>query len=587
MTKQQQKACFIELKSKGFESAIANTVTVGECVEIMKESGFEIISLIHEMENVIRDGGWGKSLKLINEFADKIIFPSEIVKKDFLKFTTLVENKSSIRPQGLFRKNPYKNDLIGARKKVRTELNIPESTKIVLNVAYGDRRKGIDLFVDAGIKIIQSGVDAHFLWVGHYDDSEYSLVLDRIKHLGCGSSFHFVGKKEKIEHYYAGSDVFFLSSREDPFPSVLMDAMNVGLPVVAFKNAGGFQSLLGDGCGVLVEHSNTSLASEAIGKILSDSDFSTVLSKNAQRIIEDNYGFRPYIFDLLKYLHMAPKKVSVIIPNYNYAHYLEARIKSILSQSYPIYELIILDDASTDSSKEVIIKLVEELSIPIKLIFSEVNSGSVFHQWFKGMKIASGDYLWIAEADDLCESNFLETVMQGFTKDNVAISFTQSKQIDQYGKLIALTYLDYVNEINSEKWKENYFNTGIDEIQTALAVKNTIPNVSGVVFKKYDLPVSLKETILSYKIGGDWIFYVWLCSQGDIAFNAQSLNLHRRHQSSVTKSGNNQLHYNEIISIQNDIINRFSIEDNTINKIKKYRQFLYDYLEISSEDLSQ
>ena len=50
------------------------------------------------------------------------------------------------------------------------------------------------------------------------------------------------------------------------------------------------------------------------------------------------------------------KKVSVIIPNYNYAKYIGKRIDSILRQTYPIYELIVLDDYSTDNSVKIIEK---------------------------------------------------------------------------------------------------------------------------------------------------------------------------------------------------------------------------------------
>ena len=90
-----------------------------------------------------------------------------------------------------------------------------------------------------------------------------------------------------------------------------------------------------------------------------------------------------------------PKKVSVIIPNYNYQDYIIERIDSILLQTYPIYELIILDDCSTDNSVEVINKKIEEIkkeykNLKIQFIQNEKNSGGcVFKQWKKGFDIAS------------------------------------------------------------------------------------------------------------------------------------------------------------------------------------------------------
>ena len=109
------------------------------------------------------------------------------------------------------------------------------------------------------------------------------------------------------------------------------------------------------------------------------------------------------------------KKVSVIIPNYNYEKYIEERIDSILFQTYPIYELIILDDKSTDNSVARIEEIIKKhAEISIKFVKNEKNSGSVFSQWQKAFTLATGDYVWIAEADDSCNSHFLENIMRSF-----------------------------------------------------------------------------------------------------------------------------------------------------------------------------
>ena len=116
------------------------------------------------------------------------------------------------------------------------------------------------------------------------------------------------------------------------------------------------------------------------------------------------------------------RKVSVIVPNYNYAKYLKWRFLSIAEQTYPIYELIVLDDASSDESRTVIKKMVAEVSrvkpeIKIRLIWNKENSGKAISQWIKGIEVATGDYIWIAEADDIAKKDFLAEVMKGFEKD--------------------------------------------------------------------------------------------------------------------------------------------------------------------------
>ena len=85
-------------------------------------------------------------------------------------------------------------------------------------------------------------------------------------------------------------------------------------------------------------------------------------------------------------------------------------------------------------------------------------------------------------------SDVLEEAIQGIHINNkVTLSYTQSKQIDEHGNVLADHYLNYTNDIDKDKWKTSYFRKGIDEIQDTLLIKNTIPNVSSVVFKNIDI----------------------------------------------------------------------------------------------------
>jgi glycosyltransferase involved in cell wall biosynthesis len=80
-------------------------------------------------------------------------------------------------------------------------------------------------------------------------------------------------------------------------------------------------------------------------------------------------------------------KVSVIIPNYNHARYLRGRIESVLRQTYRDFEVILLDDCSTDDSRSILGEYVKDPRVRID--FNEVNSGSTFKQWNKGSAASS------------------------------------------------------------------------------------------------------------------------------------------------------------------------------------------------------
>jgi len=88
--------------------------------------------------------------------------------------------------------------------------------------------------------------------------------------------------------------------------------------------------------------------------------------------------------------------VSVIVPNYNHAEFLKQRIESILNQTYTDFELIMLDDFSTDNSSEIIDDFTARF-LNIRSYYNKDNSGSPFAQWDLGVNLAKGEFIWIAE----------------------------------------------------------------------------------------------------------------------------------------------------------------------------------------------
>lgn len=268
-------------------------------------------------------------------------------------------------------------------------------------------------------------------------------------------------------------------------------------------------------------------------------------------------------------------KVSVIIPNYNYAKYLKKRVKIIEKQTYPIYELIILDDCSTDNSREVIEKLSKKYKI--KKIFNDQNSGCVFKQWQKGIENATGDLIWIAEADDQADKKFLEKMVPCFEDKDVILAFADSKQINTRGRVIRKTYKDLADEYHIGRYNNSYVNDGIDEITNHLIIKNYIYNASGTLIRKGNYHKILNECT-KFKLAGDWYFYVSLLEKGKVAYISDTLNYHRIHTSSVTKTTKKQLHYDEVTSIQDNIMKKFKVTKKAKDKVEEQRKLLKQVL---------
>ena len=276
------------------------------------------------------------------------------------------------------------------------------------------------------------------------------------------------------------------------------------------------------------------------------------------------------------------KQVAAIIPNYNYAHYLERRVDSILQQTYPISELIILDDCSTDDSKAVIKELFTKLKqshpkLKLKAVFNQKNSGSVFKQWEKGIELAESPYIWICEADDLSEPTFLTEAMKGFEDKQTVFSYTNSKIIDENDKRplkdnLRQRVLNQIREGNI--FRSSYILDGKDIIRESLAYYDTIPNASALVFKKSDTVAKAIDEAKNYRLSGDWIFYLVMAASGKVAYSRKALNLHRISSTSVTGSTSFEKRLEEMKRIHARAAELADLTDAQVEKMRHYEQKL-------------
>ncbi|WDF48316.1 glycosyltransferase family 2 protein [Chryseobacterium sp. KACC 21268] len=223
--------------------------------------------------------------------------------------------------------------------------------------------------------------------------------------------------------------------------------------------------------------------------------------------------------------------VSVIIPNYNHSSFLKERIESVIAQTYNNYEVILMDDCSKDNSRDII----EEYRLHPKVsqvIFNEVNSGSTFKQWNKGISAAKGHYIWIAESDDVASPLFLEKIMAPIMSDEkIVLSFSQSYRMDHKGSVTG-SWLDFMKSTDKDLFLTDFVLEGSEFIKRSLLFKNTIPNASSLVFKKLAyLEIGGADTTLKYC--SDWLTWLKIATVGKVSFNTSPLNYFRYHQNSV------------------------------------------------------
>ncbi|MBD2305772.1 glycosyltransferase [Chroococcidiopsis sp. FACHB-1243] len=223
-------------------------------------------------------------------------------------------------------------------------------------------------------------------------------------------------------------------------------------------------------------------------------------------------------------------KVSVIIPNYNHAQFLEQRIQSVLDQTYQDFEIIYLDDASTDNSNEVFAKFANNSRI--RAVYNQTNSGSPFKQWNKGIRLAQGEYVWIAESDDCADKRLLAELVDKLDNNpTVGLAYCLSWFIDECDRSI-FNSKDLLYFPDKERWEKDFVNNGIDECSKYLIFENIIHNASAVLIRR-----SIYEKVgyadESLRLCGDWLLWVKMLLVSDIAFIAEPLNYYRAHSETV------------------------------------------------------
>ena len=234
--------------------------------------------------------------------------------------------------------------------------------------------------------------------------------------------------------------------------------------------------------------------------------------------------------------------VSIIVPCYNHAAYLRERLDSVYGQSYQNFEVLLLDDASTDGSQAILREYQERYGDKTSLYFNEKNQGNVFSQWQKGLAAAQGDVVWIAESDDYCDKDFLAKLLPAFRDNSVMLAFCRSEFV-QNGNVVNTSEY-YLKDMTAFDWNRSFYVTANCLVEQAFSVLNIIPNVSSVLFRR---PLGLSDELRSLwrdmKLCGDWAFYLDIIKGGCVYYSHDTTNYYRVHENSTSLSIQKQTRY--------------------------------------------
>ncbi|WP_337175535.1 glycosyltransferase [Paludisphaera sp.] len=570
--------------------AVCNTMAVSEFHRALGREGVPVLSWIHELPTFIGILGGAEAIDRIKAASRRAIVPADVVRDALVtRFNADPEKVRTVR-YGLEAKT-LDASRDEARERVREELNLPADALIVLGCGTIDQRKGADLFVQAARRFHADPRAAAiadrtwFVWFGHVVEPNFRQWLwHDVESAGLGERVLFAGTCPDMTPNLLAADVFALTSREDPCPFANLEAMEAALPVVAFAGSGGAPEVLGGG-GVVVPYLDVDAMAETIRELLLDAETRDRMGGRGRSIIRKTFTWPRFMADFLGILRedygYAPAvdlKVSAIVPNYRHAPYLEERLRSVFEQTVRPHEIIFLDDCSPDDSLEVARRLAPESPVPMRIVVNETNSGSTFKQWMKGMELASGDLIWLAESDDVCDARFLERLVPEFRDPDVALAYCQSALVGPNGETWAPDFLDHTDDLALDRWRSRYKVDAAEEAEVGLSQKNTIPNASAAVFRKPSR-LDFAEELAGMKFAGDWLFYAMILRGGKIAFAPESLNSYRRHEATVSfQSTKADTHAEETLHVKRRVFETYDVSLNAMARGLGQTLYEYDFL---------
>ena len=297
-------------------AVLLNSVETSPLARAALYAGLPSVGLIHEFAEYTLPIG---RMSGVIEAVDRIIVPAELIRQSMLAELATTRAGSAqnirVRPQGCLPELPKdaaEPDM--TREEILAFIGAPQdgTLRLVLGAGYAQMRKGVDLFVQTAAEVRRlCGDDVRFIWVGDgYNptrDLAYSAwVGDMVRRLDLERTVFFLPPQSSLGLLFEMSSVFFLSSRLDPFPNVVLDALRAGRAVVCFEGATGVASLFGGAggpVGTAAPYCSVPKAAKALAAAMVPEARERALANTA--IAAAAFSFDDYIGDLTSELEAA------------------------------------------------------------------------------------------------------------------------------------------------------------------------------------------------------------------------------------------------------------------------------------------
>ncbi len=541
-------AVLLAYRQAGVDTALVNSCAAGGVAAALAALDIRVVLLAHEMDGILREKNLVAAAEAGLRAAAAVVVAAPEVAAGLARATGFEAGRAIVLPQGI-----YRTGIATDRAAARASLGVAADETLVLGLGYADLRKGFDLFL-AMARMQEGGGRRHFVWAGGMDPDIARHLGPEIEAATAAGVFVNAGFVADPAPLFAAADVLALTSREDPFPSVALEALAAGVPVVAFDGTGGMPALLREVRGGAVVPRGDLPGFRAA--LIRAAATPAAARARVGRVVTRRFAFDAYAHRLLGLMRPEALDVSVVVPSCNYERYMDERLASVFEQTHPVREVIVLDDASTDGSVARARAAAARAGREIAVEVAAENGGHVFAQWRRAAERARGEWLWIAEADDAADPRFLEALAGKLAGvEGAVMAFTDSRPIDGEGRALDGSYKPYYRTHGCLALERDFVLPGPDMLRACLSERNLLLNASAVLFRREALRAAFERCgaeLAGLSVAGDWRLYVEMLGDpgSRVAYVAEPLNIHRRHAGSVTHRLDPARHASEIARVR-------------------------------------
>ena len=283
------------------EIILSNTIANGRLLHRFRFFKKPVITYVHELESVLDYFTQSNDTQFSFKLTSIFLFPSLAVKKNLVENHAIPDEKLNYFPYYF----PAQNFTFSPQSKEQFRIDLirkwklPETAKIVAGMGVVSLRKGTDKFIEISQKAFEKDDNVFFFWIGDFDSTPFSQeIKSNYYNKMYNDRIIFTGKMKYAYSNLLAYDLFFLSSVEDPYPLVVLEAAYQQVPALCFRSSGGIAELLDDGNGYIIENDSTDQAADSIISLLNDRDDLVTRGKRVQEKVISLHSDQNYISNI-------------------------------------------------------------------------------------------------------------------------------------------------------------------------------------------------------------------------------------------------------------------------------------------------